>query len=65
MLYCHDSSNHSKFIEMEKLVLSIRLQRANASDQTSKVRQMSLLKDLMAYFLQRKSEDLNVPAEDW
>lgn len=27
MLYCHDTTNHSKFVEMEKLVLRIKLER--------------------------------------
>ena len=27
LLYCHDSANHSKFIEMEKLLFRIRLHR--------------------------------------
>lgn len=27
MLYCHDSNNHLKFVEMEKTILAVKLQR--------------------------------------
>lgn len=53
LLYCHDSANHAKFVEMERLLFSIRMKRsydAKASSHT-KIRLMNLLKRMLAYFL--------------
>jgi DNA primase large subunit len=65
MLYCHDTSNHAKFVEMEKLILTIKLERRLTADLKSRVRHMELLKRLLAFFLERKPEDFHVPVEDW
>ncbi len=59
MLYCQDSNNHSKFIEMEREILRIRLLRKKAPTM------MNLLKNILGVILDKKSEDFNVPEEDW
>ncbi len=66
LLYCHDSANHAKFIEMEKLLLDIRLRRRyDPKNKTSRYNQMNLLKNMLASYLGRNPEELNVPQEDW
>ena len=59
MLYCHDSGNHAKFIELEKQILDLRLKRAKT------VRILDLLKQLLGWLLGKKVEEFNVPPEDW
>lgn len=65
MLYCYDSNNHSRYIEMEKLILRIKLKRKVTNDVMSRVRQMEVLKRLLAFFLEKKPEDFDVGTIDW
>lgn len=65
MLYCHDTANHAKFVEMEKLVLRIKLERRLTNDPKVRLRQMDLLKRLLAFFLERRVEDFHVSTQDW
>jgi hypothetical protein len=57
MLYCHDNANHAKFIEMEKTILSIRLNRRLAS---GRKKQMELLKRILSCFLDKPVRDFDV-----
>ena len=65
MLYCYDSNNHSKYIEMEKLILRIKLKKKVTKDVMSRISQMEVLKRLLAFFLEKKSEDFDVSTTDW
>jgi hypothetical protein len=65
MLYCHDTANHAKFVEMEKLVLRIKLERRLTGEVKARLRQMDLLKRMLAFFLERRLEDFHVSAHDW
>lgn len=65
MLYCHDPANHSKFIDMEKLLLKIKLERRLTTDLSGRLRQMNLLKNLLAFFLKVNPEDFAVSTNDW
>ena len=60
MLYCYDSVNHSKFIEMERQLLSIRLHRRCAKDENSKIRHMSLLKNILSHYLNVEAKSFDV-----
>jgi hypothetical protein len=51
MLYSTDSANHAKFIDMEKQILSIRLNRRLSTNTNTRVRLMEILKRLLAFFL--------------
>jgi hypothetical protein len=50
---------------MEKLILRIKLKRKVTNDVMSRVRQMEVLKRLLAFFLERKSEDFDVTINEW
>jgi hypothetical protein len=65
MLYCHDTTNHCKFLEMEKLVLRIKLERRLTGEIKARLRLMDLLKRLLAFFLECSVEDFHVSALDW
>ena len=65
MLYCYDNANHSKFVEMEKLIIRIKLERRLTSDIKSRVRHMELLKRILAFFMEVKVDQLYVSEEDW
>jgi hypothetical protein len=62
MLYCQDNANLSKFVEMEKEILSIRLHRRVAR---TKTRQMELLKIILSRFLGKSPRDFDVSAQAW
>jgi len=52
LLYCHDGANHSKFVEMERLLFNIRLRRRYSSDsKNSRLSQMVLLKRILGHYL--------------
>jgi len=61
MLYCYDNANHGKFIEMEKTILKIKLEKSLSKDLKFKKRHMDILKKLLAFFLEKKVEDFTVP----
>lgn len=65
MLYCYETANHAKFVDMEKLVLRIKLERRLTGEVKEKYRLMDTLKQLVAYFLDRKVDDFHVSAQDW
>lgn len=49
LLYCHDSSNHQKFIEMEREILRIKLLRQKSKGEGEGL--MNLLKNILSVFL--------------
>ena len=63
MLYCYESSNHFKFVEMEKSILKIKLQRAKHLQ--ARERFMYVLKEMLASFLKEKSSAFEVSEEEW
>lgn len=66
MLYCYDSINHQKFIDMEREMLSIKLHRMiEKSSDGSKVYGMKLLKQLLGFFLKKNAEEFNVDTKVW
>jgi hypothetical protein len=50
---------------MEKLILRIKLKKKVTKDVMSRIRQMEVLKRLLAFFLEKKSEDFDVSTTDW
>jgi hypothetical protein len=50
---------------MEKLIFKIKLERRLTNDLKSRVRQMELLKRLLAYFLEKKVDQFHVSEDDW
>jgi hypothetical protein len=50
---------------MEKLILRIKLKRKVTNDVMSRVRQMEVLKRLLAFFLEKKPEEFDVATIDW
>ena len=63
MLYCYDSVNHAKFIEMERQILAIRLGRMHSKEERLRVKFMGLLKRMLSFFLGRGAEEFQVELE--
>lgn len=51
ILYCYDNANHAKFIEMEKSIFKIKLEKSLTKDLKYRKRQMDILKKILSFFL--------------
>ena len=66
MLYCHDNTHHPKFLEMEKMVLKLRLMRRLVkNDKGSRIKLMKLVKELLGVLTDTPSQKFSISASDW